>query len=81
MPPMETSRETSREISRETSWFPSNRGTLASHIGTTRENLSRSLALLKEHGVRIHGREIVIDRKELPEAFARPRRFIDDPTS
>ena len=61
--------------------IPFDRGTLASHIGTTRENLSRSLALLTEHGVRIRGREIVIDRKELLEAFARPQRFIDDPTS
>jgi CRP/FNR family transcriptional regulator, transcriptional activator FtrB len=60
---------------------PFDRGTLASHIGTTRENLSRSLALLTEHGVRIRGREIVIDRKELLEAFARPQRLIDDPTS
>jgi hypothetical protein len=31
--------------------------------------------------VRIRGREIVIDRKELLEAFARPQRFIDDPMS
>jgi CRP/FNR family transcriptional activator FtrB len=60
---------------------PFDRGTLASHIGTTRENLSRSLALLTEHGVRIRGREIVIDRKEQLEAFAHPQRFIDDPTS
>jgi CRP/FNR family transcriptional activator FtrB len=60
---------------------PFDRGTLASHIGTTRENLSRSLALLTEHGVRIRGREIVIDRQELLEAFARPQRFIDDPMS
>jgi CRP/FNR family transcriptional activator FtrB len=61
--------------------IPFDRGTLASHIGTTRENLSRSLALLTEHGVRIRGREIVIDRREMLEAFARPQRFIDDPTS
>jgi CRP/FNR family transcriptional regulator, transcriptional activator FtrB len=61
--------------------IPFDRGTLASHIGTTRENLSRSLALLTEHGVRIHGREIVIDSREQLEAFARPQRFIDDPTS
>jgi CRP/FNR family transcriptional regulator, transcriptional activator FtrB len=60
---------------------PFDRGTLASHIGTTRENLSRSLALLTEHGVRIRGREIVIDSKEQLEAFAHPQRFIDDPTS
>ena len=60
---------------------PFDRGTMASHLGTTRENLSRSLALLTEHGVRIRGREIVIDSKEQLEAFARPQRFIDDPTS
>jgi CRP/FNR family transcriptional activator FtrB len=61
--------------------IPFDRGTLASHIGTTRENLSRNLAVLTEHGVRIRGREIVIDRKELLEAFARPQRLIDDPSS
>ena len=61
--------------------IPFDRGTLASHIGTTRENLSRNLALLTEHGVRIRGREIVMDRKELLEAFARPQTLIDDPTS
>ena len=61
--------------------IPFDRGTLASHMGTTRENLSRSLALLTDHGVRIRGREIVIDSKEQLEVFARPQRFIDDPTS
>ncbi len=61
--------------------LPFDRGTLASHIGTTRENLSRNLAHLTEHGVRIRGREVVIDRKELLEAFARPQRLIDDPES
>jgi len=60
--------------------LPFDRGTLASHIGTTRENLSRSLAQLTEHGVRIRGREIVIDSQDLLEAFARPKRLIDDPT-
>lgn len=60
---------------------PFDRGTLASHIGTTRENLSRNLAQLTEHGVRIRGREIVIDQRELLEAFARPQRLIDDPES
>ena len=61
--------------------LPFDRGTLAAHIGTTRENLSRSLAQLTDHGVRIRGREIVIDRKDLLEAFARPQRLIDDPES
>jgi CRP/FNR family transcriptional activator FtrB len=61
--------------------IPFDRGTLASHIGTTRENLSRSLALLTEHGVRIRGREIIIDHQEQLEAFARPQFLIDDPMS
>src|SRR5689334_11741025 len=60
---------------------PFDRGTLASHIGTTRENLSRNLAQLTEHGVRIRGREIVIDRRDLLERFAQPQRLIDDPQS
>ena len=61
--------------------IPFDRGTLASHIGTTRENLSRNLALLTEHGVRIRGREIVIDHKDQLEAFARPQPLIDDPST
>ncbi len=73
--------EAHKETSQGNIVIPFDRGTLASHIGTTRENLSRSLALLTEHGVRIRGREIVIDSKEQLEAFARPQRFIDDPTS
>ncbi|WP_050631742.1 MULTISPECIES: cyclic nucleotide-binding domain-containing protein [Bradyrhizobium] len=61
--------------------IPFDRGKLASHIGTTRENLSRNLAQLTEHGVRIRGREIVIDNKKSLETFARPQRLIDDPDS
>ena len=61
--------------------IPFDSGTLASHIGTTRENLSRSLALLTDHGVRIRGREIVIDRRDQLETFARPQPLIDDPSS
>jgi CRP/FNR family transcriptional activator FtrB len=73
--------EAHRDTSQGNIVIPFDRGTLASHIGTTRENLSRSLALLTEHGVRVRGREIVIDSKDQFEAFARPQRFIDDPTS
>ena len=73
--------EAHRDGTPESVVIPFDRGTLASHIGTTRENLSRNLALLTEHGVRVRGREIVMDRKDLLEAFARPQRFIDDPTS
>ena len=73
--------EASRDTSQANIVIPFDRGTLASHIGTTRENLSRNLALLTDHGVRICGREIVIDHKEQLEAFARPQRLIDDPSS
>jgi len=73
--------EAHRDGTQESVVIPFDRGTLASHIGTTRENLSRNLALLTEHGVRVRGREIVMDRKDLLEAFARPQRFIDDPAS
>jgi len=61
--------------------IPFDRGTLASHIGTTRENLSRSLAYLTDYGVRVRGREIVIDDKDQLTLFARPQRLIDDPAS
>lgn len=61
--------------------IPFDRGTLASHIGTTRESLSRNLAHLTDHGVRIRGREIVIDDRDKLALFARPQRFIDDPES
>jgi CRP/FNR family transcriptional activator FtrB len=73
--------EASRDNTQEVVVIPFDRGTLASHIGTTRENLSRNLALLTEHGVRVRGREIVMDRKELLETFARPQPLIDDPAS
>ena len=73
--------EANKNVATEAIIIPFDRGTLASHIGTTRENLSRNLAQLTEHGIRIRGREIVIDRQKLLEAFARPQRFIDDPAS
>lgn len=73
--------EARRDSSQESIVIPFDRGTLASHIGTTRENLSRNLALLTEHGVRVRGREIVMDRRDLLEDFARPQPLIDDPTS
>jgi CRP/FNR family transcriptional activator FtrB len=61
--------------------IPFDRGTLASHIGTTRENLSRNLAHLTDHGVRIRGREIVIYDRDQLAVFAQPQQLIDDPTS
>ena len=61
--------------------IPFDRGKLASHIGTTRENLSRNLAHLTDHGVRIRGREIVIQDRNQLAVFAQPQRLIDDPAS
>lgn len=59
---------------------PFDRGTLASHIGTSRESLSRNLAFLTEHGIRVRGREIIIDSRSDLEALARPQQLIDDPS-
>ncbi|WP_315739582.1 MULTISPECIES: helix-turn-helix domain-containing protein [unclassified Bradyrhizobium] len=73
--------EAQREPGHANIVIPFDRGTLASHIGTTRENLSRSLAQLTSHGIRVRGREIVIDHKERLELFARPKPLIDDPGS
>ena len=61
--------------------IPFDRGTLASHIGTTRENLSRNFSSLAEQGVLVRGRELVIEDIEKLAAFARPQKLIDDPTS
>lgn len=50
---------------------------LASRLGMTPENLSRSFALLVEHGVKSSGRDIVIENKGALERFARPNVLID----
>jgi CRP/FNR family transcriptional activator FtrB len=51
--------------------------TLASRLGMTPENLSRSLALLAKHGVSSSGRAIVIDDAAALESFAKPNALID----
>jgi CRP/FNR family transcriptional activator FtrB len=61
--------------------IPFDRATLASHMGMTRENLSRSLAQLADHGLRIRGREIRVNDSRLLERFAKPHALIDDPNS
>jgi len=50
---------------------------LASHLGTTPENLSRNLALLAGHGIICRGREITIKDRAALEQFARPNTLID----
>jgi CRP/FNR family transcriptional activator FtrB len=51
--------------------------TLASSLGMTPENLSRSLARLSKYGVRSCGREIVIEDSFALERFAKPNTLID----
>ena len=51
--------------------------TLASSLGMTPENLSRSLARLSKYGVRSSGREIVIEDLFALERFAKPNTLID----
>lgn len=51
--------------------------TLASQLGMTPENLSRSFALLEKHGVRNLGREIVIENPAALERYANPNPLID----
>lgn len=51
--------------------------TLAASLGMTPENLSRSLARLSKYGVRISGRDIVIEDSFALERFAKPSSLID----
>lgn len=73
--------EAARPDQNGTLTVPFDRATLASHMGITRENLSRSLAQLADHGLRVKGREIRVDNVRLLERFAKPQALIDDPTS
>jgi CRP/FNR family transcriptional activator FtrB len=61
--------------------IPFDRATLASHIGITRENLSRSFAQLAEHGLRVRGRDLIVIDRQLLETFAQPHPLIDDPAA
>jgi CRP/FNR family transcriptional activator FtrB len=51
--------------------------TLAASLGMTPENLSRSLARLSKYGVRISGRDIIIEDSFALERFAKPSTLID----
>ena len=51
---------------------------LASRLGMTPENLSRSLAVLAKHGVKNSPRGIVIENPAALEEFAKPNALIDD---
>ncbi len=51
---------------------------LASFLGMTPENLSRSFAALRNHGVEVSGNQILIRDPARLEAYARPSPLIDD---
>lgn len=51
--------------------------TLASRLGMTPENLSRSMASLADHGISNRGRDIVITDREALRELARPDVLID----
>jgi CRP/FNR family transcriptional activator FtrB len=59
--------------------LPYDKRTLASRLGMTPENLSRSLAQLGDHGVGVRGREILVRDRARLAAFAEPTPSIDDP--
>jgi CRP/FNR family transcriptional regulator, transcriptional activator FtrB len=53
--------------------------TLAAHVGTTPENLSRNFAMLADHGIEVRGRTITIKSMKALTNFANPSPLIDDP--
>ena len=57
--------------------LPFDKRTLASQLGMTAENLSRSLTSLKKHGVTARGRDILIADRRALRAQAKPSLLID----
>jgi CRP/FNR family transcriptional regulator, transcriptional activator FtrB len=51
--------------------------TLASQLGMTAENLSRTLSTLSRHGVSTTGRKIAVTNRPALEKWARPSALID----
>ena len=58
--------------------LPHEKRMLASLLGMTPENLSRSLATLADYGVEIHGAEVTINRPTTLERLAKPDPLIDN---
>jgi len=56
--------------------LPYGKRTLASLLGMTPENLSRNLAILTDHSVTCHGRQIVIANREKLQLLARQNDLI-----
>ncbi|SDF76362.1 CRP/FNR family transcriptional regulator, transcriptional activator FtrB [Limimonas halophila] len=57
------------------------KATLASLLGMTRENLSRSLSTIRDHGAVVRGKEVAITDLDALHALAQPNVLIDDPRS
>jgi CRP/FNR family transcriptional activator FtrB len=57
--------------------FEYDKRTLASLLGMTPENLSRSFSQLKKHGIRSANRGVVIEDRSALEQFSRPTPLID----
>jgi CRP/FNR family transcriptional activator FtrB len=58
--------------------LPHEKRMLASLLGMTPENFSRSLATLGDYGVEIHGAEVTINRPATLERLAKPDPLIDN---
>jgi CRP/FNR family transcriptional activator FtrB len=58
--------------------LPHEKALIASLLGMTRESLSRGFNTLREHGVRVRGREVVFDDAEKLAAFTQPDPLIDN---
>ncbi len=58
--------------------LPHEKRTLASLLGMTPENLSRSLAALADYGVEVHGPTVTLTRPVALERLAKPDPLIDN---
>ena len=58
--------------------LPADRKTVASYLGMTRENLSRSLQKIGSYGAAVRGNEVVIRDPEALRAHAAPSPLMDD---
>lgn len=58
--------------------LPADRKTIATYLGMTRENLSRSLQTVREHGAAVRGNEIHFHDVDKLRMLAYPSPLIDD---
>lgn len=72
-------REASMEGDRGQLTLRIDKRTLAAHVGTTPENLSRNFAMLADHGIEVRGRTITIRSMKALTDYANPSPLIDDP--